>query len=105
MVSRLDPSHVRPHLFDNAGTLMAQHGWRRREGERAIHVRQIAMADTTGCNFDQYFSPIESINLDLLDYQGRIVFVKDGGLPGPVLPVFLATQEWQKSKPKNLNIE
>ena len=57
----------------------AQHGWRRREGESAIYVRQVAMADTTGSKFDQRFRPLGSINLDLFDYQGRQEPLLDGG--------------------------
>jgi hypothetical protein len=78
-------------LFDNAGPLMTEHGWWRREGESAIHDGQVAMAHATGRNFDQYFSPLGRINLDFFDYQGCVVFVKDGGFHELFLLVFLAS--------------
>src|SRR4029450_8023314 len=45
MISWFHGSNVCANLLDDTGPFVAEHCWWRREGERAIHDREIARAD------------------------------------------------------------
>ncbi|MNM95684.1 hypothetical protein D3C81_1081390 [compost metagenome] len=69
VVARLDRTHLRAHLLDHAGGLMAQHH-RRRVRKHAVDEMEVGMADADGAGANQHLARAGLGDGDVLNTEG-----------------------------------
>ena len=79
LLSGTHRGHAGANGLDCARALVAQH---HRQGYRSVSVHEVAVAaaDAGGADFNQHFPCLGVVQLHIFDNQGRLWFVKNGGL-------------------------
>ncbi len=80
----LNSVDLRADRLDDAGRLVAEDR-RRRERVVAVDEVQVAVADAAGDGAHEHLAPDGLLDLDVLDRQGLVGTVEDGGFHGELL--------------------
>ena len=84
MIAGLELRDVRADRLDDAGGLVAEDR-RRRERIVAVDEVQVAVAHAAGDRAHEHLAPDGLVDLDVLDRQGLVGTVEDGGFHGELL--------------------
>ena len=85
MVAWCGVAHARTHRLDDPRRLVSEHHGPRGIGHEAIGDMDVAATDAASAGSDQDLSLPRLVDPDLLESQGLMVFVVDGGLQGELL--------------------